>query len=259
MTVLTEIQVVVLSSIPFSTATDYKSWRIPVILSILILALMILTIPAVMSWTVQIRKTVGPLNLPDSVAGVFEMVQDCETWAGLEGLNGRESVKTVNSWKVRFATRKFEDKWRILIAPRVFPHYLVFGVRHSIPLSDLKGWELVIAIGHHVQQINGLTKEESQHALDWFLQLIVENHDLHVRQKWQNENDLAIWNNRSVYHTATFDYIKSKGFLANIKSLRMQDSSRKTLTESLQFKGCHRSSGFRPMLEKLLVANSWVR
>lgn len=75
-----------------------------------------------------------------------------------------------------------------------------------IRTNPVTGWKSIFAVGHHVQQINGLTKEESQHALDWFVQLIVENHDLQVRHRWQNENDVAIWDNRSVYHTATFDY-----------------------------------------------------
>jgi alpha-ketoglutarate-dependent taurine dioxygenase len=42
--------------------------------------------------------------------------------------------------------------------------------------------------------------------LKWFVQLITENHDLQVRFRWQNPNDLAVWDNRSVYHTATYDY-----------------------------------------------------
>jgi phage I-like protein len=36
--------------------------------------------------------------------------------------------------------------------------------------------------------------------------MITENHDLQVRFKWNNKNDLAIWNNRSTYHAATYDY-----------------------------------------------------
>jgi hypothetical protein len=52
------------------------------------------------------------------------------------------------------------------------------------------GWKSIFAFGLRVQPINSLTKEESQHALPWFVQLIVENHDLHVRQRCQNENDL---------------------------------------------------------------------
>ena len=38
------------------------------------------------------------------------------------------------------------------------------------------------------------------------MRLIVENHDLQVRHRWANRNDVAIWDNRSVYHAATPDY-----------------------------------------------------
>jgi alpha-ketoglutarate-dependent taurine dioxygenase len=75
-----------------------------------------------------------------------------------------------------------------------------------IRTNPVTGWKSIFAVGHHVQQINGLTKEESRTALDWFVSLITDNHDLQVRHRWQNVNDLAIWDNRSVYHTATFDY-----------------------------------------------------
>jgi alpha-ketoglutarate-dependent taurine dioxygenase len=58
-----------------------------------------------------------------------------------------------------------------------------------------------------VQHINDLTEGESKGLLDWFLRLVVDNHDLQVRHRWQNPNDLAIWDNRSVYHAATPDYL----------------------------------------------------
>jgi len=35
--------------------------------------------------------------------------------------------------------------------------------------------------------------------------LLVDNHDLQVRFKWKNPNDIAIWDNRSTFHTATYD------------------------------------------------------
>jgi len=35
----------------------------------------------------------------------------------------------------------------------------------------------------------------------------VDNHDLQVRHRWTGVNDLAIWDNRSVYHVATPDYL----------------------------------------------------
>ncbi|KAJ0122722.1 hypothetical protein J7T55_003238 [Diaporthe amygdali] len=40
--------------------------------------------------------------------------------------------------------------------------------------------------------------------------MIIENHDLQVRFKWRNENDIAIWDNRSMFHTATYDYDDDK-------------------------------------------------
>ncbi|KAK1909469.1 hypothetical protein P3342_007638 [Pyrenophora teres f. teres] len=41
--------------------------------------------------------------------------------------------------------------------------------------------------------------------LKWLSDLITENHDLQLRMKW-GTNDLAVWDNRAVYHTATYDY-----------------------------------------------------
>ncbi|KAF1940074.1 taurine catabolism dioxygenase [Clathrospora elynae] len=76
-----------------------------------------------------------------------------------------------------------------------------------IRTNPVTGWKSVFGVGHHVQYIDGLTKEESRRTIDWFLQLVTENHDLQVRHRWQNANDLAIWDNRSVYHTATYDYV----------------------------------------------------
>jgi alpha-ketoglutarate-dependent taurine dioxygenase len=73
--------------------------------------------------------------------------------------------------------------------------------------NPVTGWKSIFALGHHVQHINGLTSGESEGLLSWFLRLVVDNHDLQVRHRWQNPNDLAIWDNRSVYHAATPDYI----------------------------------------------------
>ncbi|KAI0100121.1 TauD-domain-containing protein [Nemania sp. FL0031] len=75
-----------------------------------------------------------------------------------------------------------------------------------IRTNPVTGWKSVFAVGNHVKRIEGLTDDESRHFLNWFVNLIVENHDLQVRNRWQNVNDLAIWDNRSVYHAATPDY-----------------------------------------------------
>jgi alpha-ketoglutarate-dependent taurine dioxygenase len=49
-----------------------------------------------------------------------------------------------------------------------------------------------------------LTKDESDAHLDYLFKLVPLNHDLQVRFKW-NKNDVAIWDNRSTYHSATYD------------------------------------------------------
>lgn len=42
-----------------------------------------------------------------------------------------------------------------------------------------------------MRYINGVTQEESDHLLQWFLDLVYKNHDLQVRLKWQNQNDIG--------------------------------------------------------------------
>jgi alpha-ketoglutarate-dependent taurine dioxygenase len=69
------------------------------------------------------------------------------------------------------------------------------------------GWKSLFGAGHQIEHgwIDGVTSRESDILKAYFLQLIAENHDLQVRFRWE-ENDLAIWDNRSVFHTATNDY-----------------------------------------------------
>lgn len=80
------------------------------------------------------------------------------------------------------------------------------AIHPVIRTNPVTGWKSVFAVGQHVQKINGVTPLESKALLEWFVRLIVENHDLQVRHRWQNPNDVAIWDNRSTYHAATPDY-----------------------------------------------------
>jgi len=52
------------------------------------------------------------------------------------------------------------------------------------------------------KRIVELTKDESDDVLEYLFRHVAENHDFQVRFKW-NKNDLAIWDNRSSYHSAT--------------------------------------------------------
>ncbi|KAF2865943.1 TfdA family taurine dioxygenase [Massariosphaeria phaeospora] len=79
------------------------------------------------------------------------------------------------------------------------------AVHPVVRTNPVTGWKSLFPIGFHVQKINGVTDAESKGLLDWFLRLVFENHDLQVRFRWEGEGDMAIWDNRSVFHTATFD------------------------------------------------------
>lgn len=79
-------------------------------------------------------------------------------------------------------------------------------VHPVVRTNPVTGWKSIFPIGGFATHINGLTPDESDHLLKWFHQLVWQNHDLQVRLKWKSPNDIAIWDNRSVYHTMTMDY-----------------------------------------------------
>ncbi|KAH8912692.1 taurine catabolism dioxygenase [Coniochaeta sp. PMI_546] len=80
------------------------------------------------------------------------------------------------------------------------------AIHPVVRTNPVTGWKSIFPVGGHVKHINGLTSEESTKLLTWFLDLVYRNHDLQVRLKWKSPNDIAIWDNRSVFHSATFDY-----------------------------------------------------
>jgi hypothetical protein len=115
MTVLTEVLVVLLNTIPFSTATAYMAWRISVILSIIFLGPMILTTLSVMRWMTHVRQIDAKPDIPESIADVLVMIQDMTIWTSLGGLPERERNSVVNSWQARFAVRIIDRRWKIVV------------------------------------------------------------------------------------------------------------------------------------------------
>ncbi|KAJ4223247.1 hypothetical protein NW757_014378 [Fusarium falciforme] len=107
-----------------------------------------------------------------------------------------------------------ENNFSIYSAQRGAPETVgevLEAVHPVVRTNPVTGWKSIFAVGQHVERIHGLSETESRHFLDWFIDLIVENHDLQVRLKWKNSNDVAIWDNRSVYHAATPDYMFEQG------------------------------------------------
>lgn len=80
------------------------------------------------------------------------------------------------------------------------------AVHPVVRTNPVTGWKSIFALGPFPKVINELYEEESEALLKRFREVILENHDLTVRFKWRGENDIAIWDNRSAFHSATFDY-----------------------------------------------------
>ena len=115
-----------------------------------------------------------------------------------------------------FADSAKRNGFKLHCKPRGSPENIgsdLIAEHPVIRTNPVTGWKSVFAIGHHVQHINGLTEIESQHLLGWFAQLIVENHDLQVRHRWQNPNDIGRPRTLSPIYRLT-NYLKPSGTIA---------------------------------------------
>lgn len=84
-------------------------------------------------------------------------------------------------------------------------------VTSSHPLvrtNPVTGWKALYFSIIHNKYVNELNIDESDALMDFLARHLTENHDIQVRFRWE-PNDIAIWDNRSTFHTGTFDY---KGF-----------------------------------------------
>ncbi|TPX73392.1 hypothetical protein CcCBS67573_g05337 [Chytriomyces confervae] len=79
------------------------------------------------------------------------------------------------------------------------------AVHPVIRTNPVTGWKGVFANKIFTKRINELSKDESDLVLAHLFNLGTQNHDLQVRFKW-GVNDVAIWDNRSAFHTATLDF-----------------------------------------------------
>ncbi|KAL5630695.1 hypothetical protein BROUX41_000567 [Berkeleyomyces rouxiae] len=79
------------------------------------------------------------------------------------------------------------------------------AVHPIVRTNPVTGWKSIFVNRGFTKRINGVTKDESDMLLQYLFNLVTLNHDLQVRFKW-NKNDLAIWDNRCTFHSATYDY-----------------------------------------------------
>lgn len=65
------------------------------------------------------------------------------------------------------------------------------AVHPLVRTNPVTGWKSIFAFGPFTSRINELEKQESDELLKKLGQMIIENHDLQVRFKWRNENDIG--------------------------------------------------------------------
>lgn len=65
------------------------------------------------------------------------------------------------------------------------------AVHPVVRTNPVTGWKSIFALGPFPKFINELNDKESAELLQKFVDTIYENHDLQVRFKWRNENDLG--------------------------------------------------------------------
>jgi hypothetical protein len=65
------------------------------------------------------------------------------------------------------------------------------AVHPVVRTNPVTGWKSIFALGPFPKYINELHEEESAELLKKFRSVITENHDLQVRLKWRNKNDLG--------------------------------------------------------------------
>ncbi|CAH0051657.1 unnamed protein product [Clonostachys solani] len=83
-----------------------------------------------------------------------------------------------------------------------------FKASHPVVRTNpVTGWKSLFASGSQIRDggFDNVTERENEILKAYFLELVSQNHDLQVRFKWRL-NDVAIWDNRSAFHTATYDY-----------------------------------------------------
>ncbi|KAI1069324.1 hypothetical protein LB507_008790 [Fusarium sp. FIESC RH6] len=83
------------------------------------------------------------------------------------------------------------------------------AVHPLIRTNPVTGWKSVFVNKGFTKRINGLSRDESDILLAYLFNLVTQNHDAQVRYRW-SKNDCAIWDNRSTFHCATYDYDSSR-------------------------------------------------
>ena len=105
----------------------------------------------------------------------------------LEGL-------TATFCQARLPISAAEKGFELYSEPRGSPNNIGTSLRAVHPVvrtNPVTGWKSLFDVGNHVEKINDMTQDESRRLHDWFLQMVVEEHDIQLRHRWQNQFDIG--------------------------------------------------------------------
>ncbi|GAA5867083.1 hypothetical protein JCM3774_004386 [Rhodotorula dairenensis] len=108
----------------------------------------------------------------------------------------------------RFRKQAAENGFKLRTEPRGSPLNAGGAFQASHPVirtNPVTGLRSVYVNPTFTKRINELSEEESRSVLEYLFRVQIENHEDHVKYKW-NKYDVAIWNNSVVNHLATFDF-----------------------------------------------------
>ncbi|KAJ3920380.1 hypothetical protein F5877DRAFT_38248 [Lentinula edodes] len=110
------------------------------------------------------------------------------------------------------------------------------AVHPVIRTNPVTGLKSLFVNKSFTKRIVELSPDESDNILEYLFRHVSENHDFQVRYKWK-VNDLAIWDNRSTFHTATHDYtaFRQGNRVVSIGEKPFFDSNSKSRRQALGF------------------------
>ena len=87
-----------------------------------------------------------------------------------------------------------EGKSTLYVEPRGSPQNIgghLSAIHPVVRTNPVTGWKSIMAIGSFPKYINELSEDESNELLKKLYDTILNNHDLQVRFKWRNSNDIG--------------------------------------------------------------------
>lgn len=113
---LSEVLVITLTAVPFTTATAYEAHKVSLYLSVGILGIMSLTVLTVLFWQTRNKGQEIP-EMPECIADVLALVADGQGWNVLGMLDDKERRRVFKEWGTKFVIQRVHDRWQIVSIP----------------------------------------------------------------------------------------------------------------------------------------------